>query len=72
MIQQAREAYPAIRFEVADATKIPLDESFDAVFSNATLHWIKEPERVIGEISRLLRPGGRFVAEFAGTGMSLS
>jgi SAM-dependent methyltransferase len=68
MIRQAREAYPAIRFEVADATKIPLDESFDAVFSNATLHWIKDPERVIGEISRLLRPGGRFVAEFGGHG----
>jgi SAM-dependent methyltransferase len=33
MIRQAREAYPAIRFEVADATKIPLQEPFDAVFS---------------------------------------
>jgi SAM-dependent methyltransferase len=68
MIRQAREAYPALRFEVADAMKIPLEESFDAVFSNATLHWIKEPERVIAEISRLLRPGGRFVAEFGGHG----
>jgi SAM-dependent methyltransferase len=53
---------------VADATKIPLQEPFDAVFSNATLHWIKEPEKVAGEISHLLRPGGRFVAEFGGHG----
>src|SRR5271165_5190167 len=68
MIRQAREAYPAIRFEVANATKIPMQESFDAVFSNATLHWIKEPEKVISETSRLLRPGGRFVAEFGGHG----
>jgi SAM-dependent methyltransferase len=41
---------------------------FDGVFSNATLHWIKEPERVIAGIARALRPGGRFVAEFGGKG----
>ncbi len=41
MIRQAREGYPAIHFEVADATKIPLEGPFDAIFSNATLHWIK-------------------------------
>ncbi len=68
MVRQAREAYPGIRFEVADATKIPLDGGFDAVFSNATLHWIKEPEQVAAEIARLLRPGGRLVAEFGGRG----
>lgn len=68
MIQQAQTAYLQIRFEVGDAKKIPLDGPFDAVFSNATLHWIKEPERVVVEISRLLRPGGRFVAEFGGKG----
>ena len=51
-----------------DARQITLDESFDAVFSNATLHWIKEPERVIRGIFKILRPGGRFVAEFGGKG----
>ena len=66
MVRQAREAYPGIRFEVGDAMEIPLDDEFDAAFSNATLHWIKEPERVAAEIARLLRPGGRFVAEFGG------
>lgn len=44
------------------------DASFDAVFSNAALHWIKEPERVIEGVARVLRPGGRFVAEFGGKG----
>jgi trans-aconitate methyltransferase len=68
MIRQAREAYPALQFEVANAIKIPLQGPFDAIFSNATLHWIKEPEMVIAEVSRLLRPGGRFVAEFGGHG----
>jgi trans-aconitate methyltransferase len=68
MIRLAREAYPQIRFEVADATSIPLQDSFDAVFSNATLHWVKEQERVVSEIARRLKPGGRFVAEFGGYG----
>jgi trans-aconitate methyltransferase len=68
MIQQAREKYPSLRFEVMDAREIAFKESFDAVFSNATLHWIKEPERAISGIARALRTGGRFVAEFGGKG----
>jgi len=68
MIRQTCEKYPALRFEVMDARELALGGVFDAVFSNATLHWIKEPERVITGIGRLLRPGGRFVAEFGGKG----
>jgi trans-aconitate methyltransferase len=68
MIRQAKEKYPALRFEVMDATQIVTSEPFDAVFSNATLHWIKEPERVITGIAKALRSGGRFVAEFGGRG----
>lgn len=68
MIRQAKEKYPSLRFEVMDAREIALEGTFDAVFSNATLHWIKQPERVIGGIKRILRPGGRFVAEFGGKG----
>jgi len=68
MIRQAKEKYPSLRFEVMDAREISLDGAFDAVFSNATLHWIKEPERAIAGIKNALRPGGRFVAEFGGKG----
>jgi len=68
MIVQAREQYPALRFEVMDARELQLEGPFDAVFSNATLHWIHEPERVIAGVARLLKPGGRFVAEFGGKG----
>jgi trans-aconitate methyltransferase len=68
MIQEARAAYPALRFEVMDARELTLPDKFDAVFSNATLHWIKEPERAAQSIARVLRPGGRFVAEFGGKG----
>jgi trans-aconitate methyltransferase len=41
---------------------------FDAVFSNAALHWIKDADAVIGRVARALRPGGRFVAEMGGHG----
>src|SRR5262249_46008512 len=43
-------------------------QAFDAVFSNAALHWVKPPEAVIACVRRALKPGGRFVAEFGGKG----
>ena len=68
MIARARAAHPAIHFEVADARKLNYVNEFEAVFSNATLHWINDPEAVAVSISRALRRGGRFVAEFGGRG----
>lgn len=44
------------------------DRTFDAVFSNAALHWMTSANEVAGEVSRVLRPGGRFVGEFGGHG----
>ena len=41
---------------------------FDAVFSNAALHWMKPPEAVLAGVARALKPGGRFVAELGGHG----
>jgi trans-aconitate methyltransferase len=41
-------------------------EPVDAVFSNAALHWMTEPTRVLASVRRALRPGGRFVAEMGG------
>jgi trans-aconitate methyltransferase len=68
MIEKARENYPHLRFEVADARNLQIDQPLDAVFSNATLHWIKEPEAAIASIHQALKLGGRFVAEFGGKG----
>lgn len=68
MIAQARAAHPSLTFEVADARELQFTNEFDAVFSNATLHWITQPERVAASIARALRPRGRFVAEFGGKG----
>lgn len=68
MIEQARKNYPDLWFEIADATNFHFEEPFDAVFSNAALHWIKQPEQAIACIWKALKPGGRFVAEFGGKG----
>lgn len=42
--------------------------AFDAVFSNAALHWMTAPDKVAEGVARALRPGGRFVAEMGGHG----
>lgn len=68
MVEAAARAYPAMRFEVADARTLKYEGQFDAVFSNAVLHWVKEAEAVARGVARALRPGGRFVAEFGGKG----
>jgi trans-aconitate methyltransferase len=68
MVEKARKTYPEVEFLVADARDFSFPYQFDAVFSNATLHWIPEAERVVERISTALRPGGRFVAEFGGRG----
>lgn len=43
-------------------------KSFDAVFSNAALHWVREQDAMMTEVRRVLKPGGRFVAEMGGHG----
>ena len=68
MIEKAQAAFPAIPFRLADAVEFTVDEPQDAVFSNAALHWMTEPERVIARVAAALRPGGRFVAELGGKG----
>ncbi|MEQ1888279.1 MAG: methyltransferase domain-containing protein [Alphaproteobacteria bacterium] len=51
-----------------DAAALPFLGCFDAVFTNAALHWILDPDAVIGSVAKALRPGGRFVGEFGGHG----
>jgi trans-aconitate methyltransferase len=63
MITKARQAYPNIRFFIKDATNFSFDEKFDAAFSNATFHWIKDQPGAIQSIYKNLKSGGRFVYE---------
>lgn len=53
---------------VQDAHQLTYTQEFDAVFSNAALHWMKEPQKVIQNIHKALKPKGAFVAEFGGYG----
>ncbi len=68
MLSDARKNFPDLEFVLADASSFHLPEPFDAVFSNAVLHWVKHADGAVSSISRALRPGGRFVAEFGGKG----
>jgi len=53
---------------VMDARRLEFVSEFDAVFSNAALHWVKDADAAIAGVWRALRPGGRFVAECGGHG----
>lgn len=53
---------------VADGEHLRFVGEFDAVFSNAALHWMRRPDAVIAGVRRALKPGGRFVAEMGGHG----
>lgn len=69
MVAQAREEYPDLSFEVADAREYD-PSGFDAVFSNAALHWIPgaDHDAVLSMVDAALGDSGRFVAEFGGRG----
>src|SRR5579862_57880 len=53
---------------VGDGNLLNFDAEFDAVFSNAAIHWMNRPDDVIAGVSRALKPVGRFVGEFGGYG----
>jgi SAM-dependent methyltransferase len=53
---------------VMNGEELPFQDEFDAVFSNAVLHWIKRADPMIASVYRALKPGGRFVAECGGYG----
>jgi SAM-dependent methyltransferase len=53
----------------ASAEVLPYaDASLDAVFSNAVLHWVRDQDAMMAEVHRVLKRGGRFVAEMGGHG----
>ncbi|HJQ18189.1 MAG TPA: methyltransferase domain-containing protein [Allosphingosinicella sp.] len=53
---------------VGDAQAMRFDRQFDAIFSNAALHWMLDPAAVAAGVFRALKPGGRFVGEMGGQG----
>src|SRR6516225_8913807 len=67
MVAAARER--GVEAEQANAEQLPFrDGTFDAVFSNAVLHWVRDQDAMMAQVHRVLKPGGRFVAEMGGHG----
>ena len=68
MVAAARER--GLTIDQADLTNLPYLGDFDAVFSNAALHWVTRGSQpaLLASVHRALRPGGRFVAEMGGLG----
>jgi len=53
---------------VMDGHQLSFRRQFDAVFTNAALHWMKQPEAVVAGVASSLKPAGRFIGEFGGKG----
>lgn len=68
MVAQARQNFPKVKFALADARSFVMEDEYDAVFSNAALHWVREPEEAIKCMAAALKPGGRLVLEMGGQG----
>jgi trans-aconitate methyltransferase len=66
MVEAARAR--GLEVELVDGHALPYAAQFDAVFTNAALHWMTRPVEVASGVRRALRPGGRFVGEFGGFG----
>ena len=71
MIAAAREHQASaanLAFSLADITELDFDSEFDIVFSNATLHWVKDHEPALRNLYRSLKPGGVLRVNFAADG----
>jgi SAM-dependent methyltransferase len=64
MVAAARER--GLDAGVMPGQSLAFEHEFDAVFSNAALHWMRPPDAVLAGVARALKPGGRFVAEMGG------
>lgn len=66
--QIAKAKADGLDARVMDGQALAFEPEFDAVFTNAALHWMKGADAVIAGVKRALKPGGRFVGEFGGAG----
>lgn len=68
MVAAARARFSEIGFITGDALALPFENRFDVVFSNAVFHWLPDHDRLLKNIRRALKPGGRLVCEFGAKG----
>jgi len=68
MINSAKENYPKLNFYVKEAYNFQFQKPFDAIFSNAVLHWVADSENAVLSMCKNLKKGGKLVVEFGGKG----
>ena len=66
MIEAAKKKYSEVNFAIQNAENLNFKAEFDAVFSNAVLHWVKDHPAMIKSVHRSLKKAGRFIAEMGG------
>ncbi|MBD2754195.1 class I SAM-dependent methyltransferase [Spirosoma validum] len=66
MLNKAQAQFPTLTVHQMDATNFSFDDPFDAIFSNAVLHWVPDYEATVRQMAKALKPGGRLVLEFGG------
>lgn len=64
----ATAAGRGLETQLGDAANLGFDQEFDALFSNAVLHWILDADAVANSMFKALKPGGRMAVEFGGFG----
>ena len=70
MMRTARKdhAAPNLRFELQDINTIDFESQFDLIYSNATLHWVNDHDRLLEHVFKSLKPNGSLRFQFAGEG----
>ena len=67
-----KDKYPNVDWQIMNATEIDFDNEFDAAYSNAVLHWIKDHVAILRGVKRSLKPGGRILFQMAGKGNAVN
>ena len=71
MVEAARRRFagnPRVWVECRDLLDLEVDEPVDLIFSTATFHWIKDHDRLFGNLAVALKPQGRLIAQCGGEG----
>jgi trans-aconitate methyltransferase len=69
MIETARKLeMKNLSFRVLDINKMDFNNEFDVIFSNATLHWIKDHRRLLKNVYKAMRPNGVLRFNFGADG----
>ncbi|HHP7232064.1 MAG TPA: class I SAM-dependent methyltransferase [Xenococcaceae cyanobacterium] len=66
MVKAAKQL--GLNVRVLSGESLDFNQEFDAVFSNAALHWMTNLQQVVAKVYQALKPQGRFVGEFGGQG----